>query len=103
MTIRMNASRIRRELPATERAFDEAMLASAKLLESLVAARLESGVAASTGQAAIIRLTEAQREMANAQSNLLRVHSEMVKVAGEHMIADEGCPPMIPSKLRVAA
>ena len=93
MSIDRNAARIRRDLPAAELAFDQALLASTRLFETLVTARLESNLPPATGQAALVRMAEIQKELVHAQSNLLRVHGEMLEVEKATFVEPEGCPP----------
>lgn len=96
MTIAAATARISRQLPETELSFDTALLASTRLMESMLLARQTEGVSALTGQSAIMRLAKAQRSLIESQNDLLRVHSELLGVGCEvKAITDEpgNCEP----------
>lgn len=94
MTISAATARLRREIPETEAALDEALLLSSQLMASMIAARREAGVAAATGQVALMRLNRTQQSLLAAQNDMIRVHAEMAKIGREMGSADDGeCPP----------
>lgn len=86
------AARIRTQLRDAEAKFDEALLASANLMATMVMARANPAVEVHTGQKALLRLAQAQRSMLNGSSNLFRVHDELVGVGRELGIFDETSP-----------
>lgn len=99
MKIKMASDRIAQDMSNTETTVDQALLSVADLMSSLVHARLETGVPAATGQAAILRLAKAQMALVDASSDVLRVHGELKKVSREHAWGDEHeCPPMAEKK-----
>jgi hypothetical protein len=83
------AVRIRRELRDAEAKSDAALLAKARLLETMLLARQSADVEINTGQRAIIRLSHAIQSQVNVATDLFRVHDEMVKIGRETGIADE--------------
>lgn len=84
------------DLRNTEASFDEALLSSARLLQSMVKARQNPNVAPATAQAAINRLVRSQQHLIAGQSDILRVHAELSKLAVETGNADTGeCPEHI--------
>lgn len=90
--VRTAAVRIRRDLRAAEAQADAALLANAKLLESMLLARALPEAEVHTGQKAIIRLARAIQEQVNASSDLFRVHDAMSEVGRETGIYDEPTP-----------
>ena len=82
-------ARIRRELLDAETKVDEALVAAAKLMQSLVLARQNPELAANTGQKALIRLVRAQQSIVNGSSDMFRVHDEVGNLAREMAIVDE--------------
>ena len=92
------AARIRTQLRDAEAKFDEALLASANLMATMVLARANPEVEVHTGQKALLRLAQAQRSMLNGSSNLFRVHDELVVIGRELAILDEPSPTS-PSRL----
>lgn len=79
MTIPIAAARLSRDVPRAEASIDEALISVAQLMTTMVQARRDTGVAASTGQSAILRLAKAQLAMVGASNDVLRVHSELVR------------------------
>ena len=92
--LRKSALAIGKAVPAAETALDNALLAMANLTTTLVTARLETGVAPSTGQNALVRLATAQLDLVSVSSDMLRVHGELKKVQREVCLPDvvPGCP-----------
>ncbi|WP_336986282.1 hypothetical protein [Altererythrobacter aquiaggeris] len=95
MTIPIATQRIQRELPEAERVISEALLASTRLMATMLLARQETGVDAHLGQAALLRLIESQKALVTAGSDMFRVHKELLKVGFEvKAVPDEDyCPP----------
>ena len=89
-----SALALSKAVPATEAAIDQALLAMANLTSTLISARLETGVAPSTGQSALVRLAKAQCDLVSVSSDMLRVHGELRKVQREVCAPDviPGCP-----------
>ena len=89
-----SALAIGKAVPATEAAIDHALLAIANLTSTLVSARLETSVAPSTGQQMLIRLVKAQSNLLTVSNDVLRVHGELRKVQTEYCFPDvvPGCP-----------
>ncbi|EJL31325.1 hypothetical protein [Novosphingobium sp. AP12] len=95
MTIAAATARISRQLPEAELSLDSALLASARLMESMLLARQVDGLEVYTGQTALMRLAKAQRTLIESQNDMLRIHQELrgigrdVKALGD----EEGsCP-----------
>jgi hypothetical protein len=84
MNIDIAAARIVREVPATEASLDDALISVSSLIKTLVQARRDTGVAASTGQASIIRLAKAQLSLVTISNDVLRVHKELAKLGEVH-------------------
>lgn len=95
MTIAAAAARISRQLPEAELSLDSALLASTRLMESMLLARTAEGVQAFTGQTALMRLAKTQRTLIESQNDMIRVHGELLGVGREvKAVADDGrdCP-----------
>lgn len=84
MKIKLASDQIKRDLPQTEASVDQALVSVADLMSTLVQARIDAGVPASTGQVAIRRLAKAQMALVDASSDVLRVHGELKKVGREY-------------------
>lgn len=96
MTIAAATARIARQLPEAELSLDSALLASARLMESMLLARQADGVETFTGQTALMRLAKAQRTLIESQNDMIRVHQELRGVGLEvKAITDDkdSCPP----------
>ena len=95
MTIAAAAARISRQLPDAELSLDAALLASTRLMESMLLARGADGLQAFTGQTALLRLARAQRTLIESQNDMIRVHHALVDVGREaKAIGDDhgNCP-----------
>ncbi|AOR75645.1 hypothetical protein QUC32_15015 [Novosphingobium resinovorum] len=95
MTIAAATARIARQLPEAELSLDSALLASARLMESMLLARQADGVETFTGQTALMRLAKAQRTLIESQNDMIRVHQELRGVGLEvKAITDDAgtCP-----------
>jgi hypothetical protein len=87
------AARISREVPATEACLDDALISMSSLITTVVQARKDTGVAASTGQGTIVRLAKAQMALLTASSDMLRVHKDLASLAQVHAGMDlHECP-----------
>jgi hypothetical protein len=95
ITISAATARIARQLPEAELSLDSALLASARLMESMLLARQADGVATFTGQTALMRLAKTQRTLLESQNDMIRVHQELLGIGRDiNAIADEpeACP-----------
>lgn len=77
------AARLQREVPTAEAKIDEAIIALSSLMASMVTARRETAVPASTGQATILRLAKAQMSLVRVSNEVLRVHGELLDIGRE--------------------
>ena len=93
--IKIASDQIKRDVPDTEASIDLALVSVSNLLATLVQARMDTGVPAGTGQAAVRRLAKAQMALVEASTDILRVHGELRKVGQEFAGLDlhEECPP----------
>lgn len=95
MNLSAATARLRREIPAAEAALDDALIKTSSLMVTMLTARRTVGRAAD-GQQAIIRLARSQERIIEAQNDMLRVHSELVKVGEVYDIGDDGtCPEVL--------
>lgn len=93
--IRNDAQNLRKLIREAEAIADESMLAFAKLKQVMIAARQNPSVEVHTGQRALMRLNQAERNAMDMSTNLLRVHAELSKIAREKMGKDDE-PTVIP-------
>jgi hypothetical protein len=94
MNIHTAAARISRAVPATEASLDDALIQVSSLLATMVQARKDTGVPASTGQATIARLAKAQLSLVTVSNDVLRAHQDLAKLAQVHAGGDlHECPP----------
>lgn len=84
--------RITRELHDAEFALNEALLRQSSLFTTLLTARRDTGVAALTGQDALLRLTKSQQSLLSAGGDLARVHNRMLEINRESMGGADDCP-----------
>lgn len=96
--LRMEANvctmRIARKLSECEEGADRLLANTAGLISEMVNARLESDFAFGTGQRAFVRIADAQKALLNAQSDLMRAHADLRKIAEERGgIWTGDCPP----------
>ncbi|MET0251476.1 MAG: hypothetical protein ABW203_04780 [Novosphingobium sp.] len=93
MTLAVAQVRLSREVPAAERALDEALLRLSELMQTLVIARRDTGVPGHAGQKALVRLVQSQHDLISASSNMLRTHDELATLGRELCGPDENyCP-----------
>lgn len=87
------AARISREVPTAEACLDDALISMSSLIKTVVQARRDTGVAASTGQGTIVRLAKAQMALLNASNDMLRAHKDLANMAKVHAGMDlHECP-----------
>ncbi|MBX9886109.1 MAG: hypothetical protein K2X68_14185 [Novosphingobium sp.] len=85
--------RIARALHQAEAALDEALLRQAQLLQTMIGARRDTGVAPFLGQEALMRLVKSQQAMLDAGGELARVHGRLSTIALETCGGNDACPP----------
>lgn len=85
--------RIARDLHQAEAALDEALAQQAKLLQTMLGARRETGVSPFLGQEALMRLVKSQQAMLDAGGELARVHGRLSTIAVETCGGNDACPP----------
>lgn len=94
MSIQIAAIRLTREVQVTEQHLDDALSASAAIMQTMLAARSGSDVSAHAGQKALVHLMRVQRALVEANNAFLRVHDELAREAQVYMAPDEPtCPP----------
>ena len=91
-----DAQNLKKLIREAEALADEAIIAMARLKQAMLSARQNPLVEVSTGQRALLRLTEAESNALSMSTNLLRVHSELTKVAQVHAGGDMGEQTKIP-------
>ena len=89
-SITQDALNIRKLVREAEALSDELLLACARLKQAMVVARQNPEVKVATGQAALLRLAEAESQALSTSSNLFRLHEEMNKVARVQAGFDHG-------------
>ncbi len=85
-----DAQNLKKLVREAEALADEAMMACARLKQAMLSARQNPEVEVHTGQQALLRLTQAESQALALSTNLLRVHSELTKVAEVHAGGDPG-------------
>lgn len=106
MFIAQVAARLQQDVPNAETRIDDALIAVSELMTSIVSARREVDVPGSTGQATIYRVAKAQMSLIEASGNVLRAHSDLVKIGQEKAGFDihPDCPKALEQKpARLAA
>lgn len=76
-------ARLERDVPQAETSVDDAIIAVASLMTSVVTARRRTGVPPKTAQGSILRLAKAQVSLAAVSSEILRVHGELADLGRE--------------------
>jgi hypothetical protein len=86
--------RITRELANAELALNDALLQQANLFSTLLTARRDTGVAASLGQDALLRLAKSQQTLLSAGGDLARVHARLREIGESFNLitASDECP-----------
>ena len=92
-----DAHNLKKLMREAEALADESMAAFAKLRHAMLTARQNPEVDVHTGQAALMRLTQAEQQAMAMSTNLLRVHDELSKVARVVAKDDEDIPTSVPS------
>ncbi|WP_225008612.1 MULTISPECIES: hypothetical protein [Novosphingobium] len=93
MTTDVAQLRITRDLHEAEAALDAALVTQARLLQTMVGARRETGVAPFLGQDALMRLVKSQQGLVDAGGELARVHGRLSTIAVETNGGNDACPP----------
>lgn len=93
MTTDVAQLRITRDLHEAEAALDAALVTQARLLQTMVGARRETGVAPFLGQDALMRLVKSQQGLIDAGGELARVHGRLSTIAVETNGGNDACPP----------
>jgi hypothetical protein len=84
-----------RQIPEAELSIDAALLASARLMETMLLARSADGIQSCTGQEALMRLAKAQRTLIESQNDMIRVHHELRSIGRDVRAIsddDDSCP-----------
>lgn len=92
-----DALNIKKLIREAEGLSDELLLTCARLKQAMIAARQNPEVPVHTGQAALMRLNQAEGDALAMSTSLLRVHDELSKVARVHAGDDPGVETVIPS------
>lgn len=96
MSVDAATARLSREMPHTEAAIEEALVASASLLLTAATARRDTGVRAVSAHSAMLRLAKLNQTLIEASGEASRVHHEMRKLSQDiHdlMEEDDNCKP----------
>lgn len=96
--LRSDAENIRKLIRESEALADESMIAFARLKQAMLKARQNPAFEVDTGQRALMRLSQAERQAMDMSTSLLRVHDELSKVLRERMPSDSGIPTKIPEE-----
>ena len=83
------AVRIARQLKTAEKQADDALLALSDLMSTLLRARADIHGVPHTGQAALMRLVQAQQSFISGSNDLFRVHDVMSSIGREMGVLDE--------------
>lgn len=83
MSIIKTVERLQQDVPHAETCIDEALIAVSSLMTSIITARRDENVPGSTGQATIVRVHKAQTSLIEASGNVLRAHSDLVRIGRE--------------------
>lgn len=87
------ADRLSQKVPTLEATLDEALISLSSLITTLVQVRQATGVAPSTGQSTILRLTKAQMALVTVSNDVLRAHKDLSQLAEVHAGMDlHECP-----------
>jgi hypothetical protein len=92
MNIDSAQARISRELVEAEQAVDDALIKQSLLFTSIVSARRDLGLASTTGQEALMRLSKSQQSLLSAVGDLARVHGQMLVIVDD-IRGDLASPP----------
>ena len=95
MTSEIATARIVRDLVKSETEIDSALASSASLLATMAQARVDTDAPLAMGHTAIVRLVRSLNSLSEARGDLVRVHSELLKVGqerGDYSLDPNGCP-----------
>lgn len=92
-----DAYNIKKLMREAEALADESMIAFAKLKQAMLAARQNPEVEVTTGQRALMRLSQAESQAMQVSTSLLRVHEELSKIAQVVVAEDESIPTEVPA------
>lgn len=79
----MPLAKLSEEVPAAEKQIDDAIAAVSTLIATMVNARHQVDVPAATGQTTLLRVAKVQMSLIDASSNMLRAHTDLVKIGRE--------------------
>ena len=104
-SINFAVARLQQQVPAAETRIDDALIAVASLMTSVVTARRDTrGVNAVRGHATIQRLAKVQTALVGASGDVLRVHGELAGIARETAGLDlHECPELVSARHHGAA
>lgn len=83
MTPAVAATRLAAHIQPAEATVDDAMIAVAHLMATMIEARRQTGAASHTGQHAVMRLAKAQVTLVGVSSDVLRVHRDLIDIHRE--------------------
>jgi len=102
MTVAAATARLAREMPVTETAIDDALVASASLLLTAATARRDTGVRAVETHSALLRISKLNQTLIEASAEAVRAHTQLRKLHQE--VTDgpaDDCPDFAaPSAIR---
>ncbi|MGY6551240.1 MAG: hypothetical protein ACXIT4_05005 [Erythrobacter sp.] len=93
-----DARQLKKLVREAEALADEAMIAFARLKQAMLSARQNPAVEVHTGQRALMRLVQAEKEALAMSTNLMRVHDELSNIAREYAGGDQGGPTDFPAE-----
>lgn len=98
LTLPAAGQRIQREVAELEETVNTALAQLAALTQSCALARNLPGVAATTGQPVLLRLSSLNGHLTKGSGDLARIHRELLVLGGELevMMPDQNgeCPPL---------
>lgn len=96
MTKSVAQIRIARELAEAEATLNEALLKQSNLLSTMLIARRETGVGATLGHDALMRLVKSQQTLLTAGGDLARVHWRLLEIGKDLDVVrmEEDCPEL---------
>jgi hypothetical protein len=95
MPMPVAAARIARSIQNAERTFDQAVADTSAVIGELAMVRAETGLEASSAQAAFVRLAKAQSLLIDAQNEVLRAHAVLRDFARERADIPDECPVFV--------
>jgi len=96
--LRSDALNVKKLIREAEALADESMIAFARLKQAMLKARQNPTFEVHSGQRALMRLNQAERQAMEMSTSLLRVHDELSKVAREQMPEDPGQATNLPEE-----